>query len=602
MGSEEQGLVRVRNAVGAIGAGFVMLGLLFVSPAYAATKFDLRGVEDHALRALLQNVLGAEPAATSRLEARRKANEAGERAIAVLRSEGYYDYQVQADIGEGDTPQPFLTVTPGPRAKIIDPIISWIGPAPSADLQAQAVKAMALKSGDPGRAEEVIAAEGRIIAILQKGGYADAEAKPREVVVDHADETMRPDFHIAAGALVKFDGVETKGSSRTRRAWLQRLVPWKSGQVYDPKAVAEFEKRLIESGVFDSVTVSLAPVADTKDGLRPVIVSLADRPKGTLELGASYSTTEGAGVDSRWIVYNRLGLADTVTTSLLVAQLDSRAQVELALPDWRKPGQTLKLTSGIYRDNTTAYESYGAVVNADLTRRFGKLSFLTWGVSIDGSQTVEKEAANYVNFNRRRDLLTFGTLAAFNLDKSNDPLDPTSGWRISARAEPTYAVGDGPVAFFKTSAQISFYLPLGGSNTVIAARGKLGAIFGGDIPLVPAPDRFYAGGGGSVRGYAYQAVGPRYPDNTPEGGLSLFESSVEIRQHIGPKWSIVGFIDAGAVGNQVTPDLSHPDIGVGLGVRYNLGFGPIRVDIGTPLVQRTGDAAIQLYLSIGQSF
>ncbi len=137
---------------------------------------------------------------------------------------------------------------------------------------------------------------------------------------------------------------------------------------------------------------------------------------------------------------------------------------------------------------------------------------------------------------------------------------------------------------------------------MIAARIKLGAIVGGDIPLVPAPDRFYAGGGGSVRGYAYQAVGPRYADNTPEGGLSLFEGSLEVRQTLTSHWGVVGFVDAGAVGTGVTPDFSRPEVGVGAGIRYNLGFGPIRFDIATPLVRRTGDSPVQVYLSIGQSF
>ncbi len=595
-------MAAVRTVAGAFAAGFAMVGLS-AAPAHAASKFDIRGVEDHSLRSALQEALGPAAATpTSRLDARRKAVEAGERAIAVLRSEGYYDYQVEPDIGEGDAPQPFLSITPGPRSKIADPRIEWIGPPPAIEIQAAAQKAMALKPGDPGRAEAVIAAEGRIVATLQQDGYADAEAKPREVVVDHADLTVRPAYRIASGALVKLGAVELKGSSRTRPRWLRRLATWKAGQTYQPKTVAEFERRLVDTGVYDSVTVSLAPPAEAKDGQRPVIVSLADRPKGTLELGASYSTTEGGGVDSRWIVYNRLGRADTLTSSILVAQLDSRVQLELALPHWRRPEQTLKLTGAIYRDDTTAYESAGAVISADVTHRYGKISFLTYGLSVDGSNTNEKEAANVVTVNRRRNLATFAALGAFNLDKSDDPLDPTVGWRLSARAEPTYAVGDGPVAYFKTSAQVTGYLPLGKGGTVIAGRFKLGAILGGDIPLVPAPARFYAGGGGSVRGYAYQAVGPRYLDNTPEGGLSLFESSLEVRQHITGKWSAVAFIDAGAVGKQASPDLTHPDIGIGLGVRYNLGFGPIRVDIATPLVKRTGDAPIQLYLSIGQSF
>ncbi|WP_249138380.1 autotransporter assembly complex protein TamA [Phenylobacterium montanum] len=593
----------MRIVGGALGAGLGLVAVLAVVPAEAAPKFDVRGVEDRSLRNLIQEAIGSAAApTTTRLEARRRATEAGERAIAVLRSEGYYDYEVTPDIGEGDTPQPFIRVTQGPRSKIANPHIEWIDAPPAAEVQAAAEKAMALSPGAPGRAEDVIAAEGRIVATLQKSGYADADARPRQVIVDHADQTVQPAYRIAAGGLVRMDGVELKGASRTRLAWIRSLAPWKAGQVYRPRDVAVLERRLTDTGAYDSVTVALAPSADAKDGRRPVVVSLADRPKGTLELGASYSTTEGAGVDSRWIVYNRLGFADTLTTSLVVAQLDSRAQVELALPDWRQPERTLKLTAALYRDDTTAYLSQGAVISADLTRKYSKISFLTYGLSVDGSETDEKEAANLVTLNRRRNLATLAGLVAFNLDKSNDPLNPTAGWRISASAQPTYAVGDGPVAFLKAWVQGSAYLPLGGDNTVIASRAKIGSIFGGNIPLVPAPSRFYAGGGGSVRGYAYQAVGPRYPDNTPEGGLSIVEASVELRQHIKGPWGVAAFIDAGAAGKQVNPDFTHPDIGIGLGLRYNLGFGPIRVDIGTPLVRRNGDSPVQLYLSIGQSF
>ena len=85
------------------------------------------------------------------------------------------------------------------------------------------------------------------------------------------------------------------------------------------------------------------------NGLRPVIVSLVDRPKGTLELGASYATTEGVGVDANWILYNRLGRADTLTTSSRIAQIDSRLQSQLSLPHWKRPEQTLKLTAALYR-------------------------------------------------------------------------------------------------------------------------------------------------------------------------------------------------------------------------------------------------------------
>jgi translocation and assembly module TamA len=578
---------------------------LTAGPAIAAPqRIDIRGAMDPALRAEIGAALGPAPtAASSRLEASRRAREAGGTAIAVLRSEGYYDYVVEPGLGDGDQPKAFVDVTPGPRSKIASPHIEWVGLAPDPQTADIAQAAMKLKVGDPGRAVDIIAAEGRIVAALREHGFADATAETREVVVDHADLTVQPTFHISAGQLVHLGPVKLITRGRTNPRWVARLAPWKVGDAYRPKSVAELERRLLDAGVYERVTVALAPPEEAVNGERPVIVSLADRPKGSLELGASYSTDEGVGVDSRWILYNRLGRADTLTNIFRIAQIDSRVQSQLALPDWGRPQQTLTLTAAFYRDDTPAYLLWGLGAAADLTHRFGKTSFLTYGVSLDATQTDQKESEDFIALSRYRDLVTVGGLVAFAVDRSNDPLNPSSGWRLDARVEPKAAVGAGPVTYLKAQAQVSAYLPLGQtSGTVIAGRLKLGEIVGGDIPLVPAQDRFYAGGGGSVRGYGYQKVGPRFPDNNPEGGLSLFESSIEVRQRITQRWGVVGFVDAGSVGTNVAPDFSHPEVGVGVGVRYDLGFGPIRLDVATPLERREGDSPIQVYISIGQSF
>jgi translocation and assembly module TamA len=589
-------LVVVAVSVASVAAG--------AAQAANVSKVEVRGVADRALRGLIQQAIGeTQGRPASRLEARRRAREAADRAITVLRSQGYYDYDVVPDIGEGDSPTPFVAITPGSLSHLADPAIEWIGQPPDQASVAAAQAAMALAPGAPGRADQVIAAEGRIVAAIEQLGYADAATRPRQVIVDHADHTVRPTFRIAAGPLVRMDGVKVDRASRTNPRWVARLAPWKPGQTYKPEDVAELERRLLDTGVFDTVTVALAPADQAVAGGRPVIVDLTDRPKGTIELGASYSTTEGAGVDSSWLLYDRLGLADTLTNTILVANIDSRLQTQLAVPHFGKPEQTLKLTAAHYRDKTPAYKDTGAGVSADLTRRFKATSFLTFGTSIDDTLTTEKEALNYVRGLPQRRLLTFALLAAFSLDRSNDPLNPVRGWKLDARAEPTAATGDGSILFFKVTTQATAYLPLDkDGDTVIAGRVKLGGIAGGDIPRVPTQDRVYAGGGGSVRGYGYQLVGPRYPDNTPEGGLSLFESSLELRRKLTGAWAVAAFLDAGAVGQRVYPDFREPSLGVGVGVRYNLGFGPIRVDVATPLNPRHGDSTVQVYLSIGQSF
>jgi len=559
------------------------------------------------LRASIAQAIGeTDKPIANRFEARRRAREAGENAIAVLRSEGYYGYEVLPDVSDQDPPAAVVKVTPGPRFTIADPQIQWLDPAPQEGVQMAGEAVMGLAIGGPGRAVDVIGAEGRIVAATQKRGYADATAEAREVIVDHADRTVRPTYRIAAGDLVRLDGLKVVGElGRSRQGWLERLAPWRSGEVYDPEDVGELERRLLDTGVYDSVTVSLAPKDQTgPDGLRPVLVSLADRKAKTLELGASYSTTEGFGADARWTRYNMLGRADTQALFARVSTIDSNLGAELTLPHWRRPQQTLKAGGSVYQKSTDAYDESGFGVRMDVQRRFRKTSYVTLGGSLDYSKVEENRGGATLNA-PGLDVYALAGLAAGSLDRSDDPLDPKRGWRLEVRLEPTYLFGDESLPYLKVQSQASAYVPFGEkARTVVAGRVKAGSILGGSTSQIPGSRRFYAGGGGSVRGYAYQAIGPRYADNTPIGGTSLFEASLELRQKIGEHWGVVAFVDGGAVGTAQFPtgDQFSAGVGVGVGVRYDLGFGPIRADIAIPLDQREGDPAFQIYLSIGQSF
>lgn len=572
----------------------------------AEPKAVVQGDMDAELRTTIQRVIGdTDRPIENRFEARRRARAAAEDAIAVLRSEGYYANQVEAEVSEADPPRPIVQILPGRRFVVGGAAIAWQGAAPDAQSAAAARGALGLETGAPGRAVDVIAAEGRAVAAVQKRGYADATAEPREVIVDHADHTVRPTYRIAAGMLVRLDGLDITPGGRTNPAWLRRLAPWDSGETYDPDDVAELERRLLDAGVYDSVTVALAPPEKaTADGLRPVVVSLSERKSRTIEAGASYATNDGFGVNARWTHYNRLRRADTTAVYGQVSTRDSRAGVEVSLPHWRRAAQTLKTGVVAYRVRTDAYDETGVGVNADVTRRYGKTSYVTAGLSADYSQTEElSEAVPGMLTTLGRDLVTLQALGDVLLDRSNDPLNPTQGWRLSARLEPTLILGDTNLPYLRAVAQGTYYLPLDKqARTVLAGRLRLGRILNGTVDQIPASQRFYAGGGGSVRGFPYQAVGPRLDDDTPRGGVFLFESSFEVRRDLTPKWGMAAFVDAGAVGSSGPIDFQDLAVGVGLGVRYNLGFAPIRVDIATPVARRKGEPPIQVYVSIGQSF
>lgn len=580
---------------------------MLASAAMADPRAQIRGEMDAGLRAQLVRAVGEVDAApTNRFEARRHARGAMEAAEALLRSEGYYQPVLEDSVEGDEAPVAVVIVTPGRRFALSEVQVLWAAPSPDAVTDTAVRSEIGLSAGQPGRAGDIISAEGRIVAGLTRRGYADADAQPRRVVVDHAAFTVQPTFRIAAGPLVRLDGVRLETRGPTHPDWVAGLAPWSEGDVYDPEDVAELERRLLETGVYDGVGVALATTDQTNaDGNRPIIVTLTDRPRRILEAGATFSTAEGSGLDLIWTWHNRFGRADTLVWQARAADVDSRLGLSLSLPHWRRPGETLRLSGALLNEDTDAYRRTAVALSADLQQRLGKTSWVSYGVGLDTGQYDENRfdpiTRMPVNFNRDLVILT-GRASAY-IDRSDDPLDPVTGWRLSASAQPTAVTGEDTVLFLRTEAQATAYLPLQeGGKTVLAGRMRIGSIIGGEELTVPSDRLFYAGGGGSVRGFEYQGVGPRLPDNTPRGGLSLFETSIEVRRDVWRNFQAVGFVDAGAIGFQETPDFSNLRYGAGFGVRYKLPFGPIRADIAFPLDRRDGDADFQIYVSIGQAF
>jgi translocation and assembly module TamA len=158
-------------------------------------------------------------------------------------------------------------------------------------------------------------------------------------------------------------------------------------------------------------------------------------------------------------------------------------------------------------------------------------------------------------------------------------------------------------AYFRTRAQISTYAKLGGTPGIVAAaRLGAGMIAGADLEDVPAPDRFLAGGGGSVRGYAFRSVGPLIGDDRI-GGLSVVEMSGELRMRLTETIGIVPFVDAAFVSSDsLFGGDSEAVVGAGLGLRYYTPIGPIRLDVAIPLNELDDEPGIVVYVGLGQAF
>ncbi len=591
----------------AIGLSALVAGVLAATAASAEPRAQVRGELDGDLRERIETAIGeVEAPIENRFQARRRARQAAESAEALLRSEGYYQPLIEDRVEGENPPQAIVEITPGRRFLLDQPEVEWLNTPPTPQAAEAAFDEHRLEPGEPGRAVDVIAGEGRIVAGLTRRGYADARADDRRVVVDHASYLVSPTYRIDSGLLVRLDGINLETSGATNPEWVSGLAPWTEGDIYDPEDVAELERRLLETNVYDGVAVALSPIDQTRaDGLRPIVVTLTDRPRRILEAGLYASTSDGVGVDGLWTWLNRFGRADTLRFRARVATIDSRIGADLSIPHWRRAGRTLTLSGFLINETTDAYDRIAISAAADLRQRLGRTSWFTYGVGLDAGRYTENrfDPDTQDPLTLDRDLAILTGRGGLFMDRSNDPLNPTRGWRVLANAQPTAVTGDDSLVFFKTEAQVTGYLPVRDQGrSVLAGRLRIGSILGGEELTIPADRLFYSGGGGSVRGYEFQRVGPRLPDNTPRGGLSLFETSIEYRHDIGESFAAVAFVDAGSVGFEATPNLSNMRYGAGFGVRYYLPFGPVRADVAFPLNKGEGDSDFQLYISIGQAF
>ncbi|MDH3195438.1 MAG: BamA/TamA family outer membrane protein, partial [Hyphomicrobiales bacterium] len=159
-------------------------------------------------------------------------------------------------------------------------------------------------------------------------------------------------------------------------------------------------------------------------------------------------------------------------------------------------------------------------------------------------------------------------------------------------------------AFLIAQGSLATYLSLSDDDRIVlAARVAAGSVVGASLAAIPSDRRLYAGGGGSVRGYGFQAASPRTPAGVLTGGRSFVESSLEARIAITDTIGIVPFVDAGGAFADSLPGKNGEFFaGAGVGLRYLTPVGPLRLDVAVPLKTIAGEPDYGIYVGFGQAF
>ena len=554
---------------------------------------------DAGLRADLTAALGqADGPAADRWRARERAGDAAEQARAFLRSRGYYAARIDARLDADG--RALIRVRPGAQF-VFDAVRVEFDQPDNAPAPGQAVRAAAgLGAGDPATAQSVLDARARITAALHESGFPEAAETDYAVTVDHAGENAEAVFTARTGPFVRFGEAQFAGGlAELRDDYIDRLAPYEIGDPASRSVLNAYASRLTALDAVSVADARLAPASQAgPDGLRPVDVRAEPAPKHRLTGALSWSTDEGAGARGSWARRNLFGGAERLTLAGQAAQLERSVSARYFAPHWSAFAQDLALAAEFAQERTDAFDQDVVRLDAELSRRFSR----KWSASAGaGLQTGEVADARG---ERRLTTLTLPVGAVY--DGRDDVLDPREGVYVDLEAAPGWATGDADVRFVRAALGVRYYKGVGEAFT-LALRARSGAILGASAEQAPADVRFYAGGGGSVRGYGYQELSPFEPApgsgaREPFGGRSLIETSAELRWRRSERLGFAAFIDGGAAGPDLDPDFAAMRYGAGVGVRYYPGFGPIRLDLATPLDARERDEVVQIYISIGQAF
>ena len=540
-------------------------------------------------------------AETNAAQIQRRIAEDSDLIDQLLRARGYYGGvttpAVTAPAG-GRGGAVVLTVVPGPLYHFATIDLRLPAGAPAEPV----ATAIGIKPGDAVIADTVQSAQDGLKEALAARGYPFPRIEPAEITIDHALRTATWVQTIDPGARGRFGRVRTVGRSLLDAAHLQRLARWRPGDAYASAELDDLRRAMIATGLFGSVQITPVAAGTAPDGAAIVDVRIRTEaaPLRTVAATAGYSTSQGVRVEGSWSHRNLLPPEGAVTFNVIAAEREQAAGVLLRRQNWRRRDLTLTARLQYDRQQLPAFKAQTLTIGAGIERETNIIWQKKWYYALGIEAVPSRETDRSSAGEPTRNYFVGALPASLTYDGSNNLLDPTRGFRVTLRGSPEVSI-DGPVnTYLKASIDGSYYQPLS-STLTLATRGRIGSILGASRIDIAPSRRFYAGGGGSLRGYGYQQVGPKDAGDSPTGGDSIVEGSFELRKRFG-SFGVVPFIDAGQVYSSPIPRFDGIKIGAGIGARYYTSFGPVRIDIATPVNGRRSDARVQFYVSIGQAF
>ena len=534
-----------------------------------------------------------------------RAHEDEALAVRLLYSEGYYDATALASLDQANDGalKAVISVTPGKRYRIGDIVINAGQTVPPGLIR----DSLPLGTGDYIVAAAVEGAEANVGVKLPENGYPFAKVGQRDILLDPATTTGDYTLPVETGPRGSFRGITTTGERQAFGADHMKVISrFRPGELYDSRKVDDLRRALVATGLFSSISVDPVrtnePGPDGTEYVDLAVAQEAGKPR-TLAGELGYGTGQGFRAEGSWTHRNLFPPEGALIASVIAGTQEQGATGTFRRSNAGKRDKTFQAGVTLNHQNYDAYEAYTAGLNIGWSRQSTPIFQKRWTYSYGAEVllTNEQVVVDPATADKTRRTYFIGGLPVqLGYDRSDDLLNPTRGFRANLRAEPEGSLQGSFSPYLRATFDLTGYYPLSDS-LVIAARTRVGTISGVNRDDVAPSRRIYAGGGGSVRGYGYQELGPKDANNDPIGGRSVNEFAVEGRYRFGD-YGVVAFVDAGQVYESSMPQFSNIRYGAGVGGRFYTNFGPFRADIAMPINRQPGESKFALYIGIGQAF
>ncbi|WP_428409536.1 autotransporter assembly complex protein TamA [Hyphococcus sp.] len=513
-----------------------------------------------------------------------------------LQAAGYYAGSTDFELipGEsGQLPRVVFTIDPGELFCITGYNILY---RDEAEGRPQTLEEAEIKTEGAADGATLKEKQEAFLAYLWNNGYPDAAIVTRRVLAELDKGEAEAVFVFESGPRAKFGKPVIEGGEHIDPSFISRMKTWEEGEEFERAKMTAYADRIRETGIFSSVQVSAGKTDE--DGVAPIIVEVRERKRRTIGAGVSYSTAEGPGGRLFFEHRNIFGNGENARFEVKGSQVEQSATLSLTRP-WPKIDGEAFANAAFSNETTDAFDARTIELSGGVSKKWLNDNLETRGALAFETSRIRNTSVDLRTNQDERNYFVSTPLTVI-WDSEDELLNPQKGFRASFNVTPYMGSDYFTQSELSARSRVHF-----GENDVVtlAARMAMGATFGSSFSELPLNKRYYAGGGGSVRGYGFQEAGPLDADGDPLGGRSKIEGAFEARVKVINNLQIAGFIDAGSVSTKSIPDFTDDYfIGAGGGVRYFTPIGPIRVDVAVPLEKRETDRGFQIYIALGQPF